>query len=267
MAASTAPPTAMSMKVLRVPPPRSLPSQHFLYFCPLPHRHGSFRSNLAMFSTSDCRDSSPTFLQKSIDYNQRRVSLILVTSDRFADHLPPPGHPEGVERAEVMQVVASEFRQRGGASSSPGRPRRMSSLACTTEPTFGWFVRRRVAPWRSTQTHSRHPTATTSALLAAGAVLVAVEHVLDAGSGTRAFAMSASSGSSRRTQPRHGLLSLQQRRHRRRDGARARSVEGRRRRHRRAPSETGRSGLFTTIPPCCHLISSVPVLPRHRGGR
>ena len=32
------------------------------------------------------------------------VSLTVFTSDRFADHLNPPGHPERVERAEVMQV-------------------------------------------------------------------------------------------------------------------------------------------------------------------
>ncbi|MBF8301527.1 MAG: Hist deacetyl protein, partial [Acidobacteria bacterium] len=35
------------------------------------------------------------------------MALTIFTSDRFADHLTPPGHPERVERAEVMQVVAS----------------------------------------------------------------------------------------------------------------------------------------------------------------
>jgi len=47
------------------------------------------------------------------------VSLAVFTSDRFADHLTPPGHPERVERAEVMQVVASEFRKGGGAVLDP----------------------------------------------------------------------------------------------------------------------------------------------------
>src|SRR2546426_11522514 len=42
------------------------------------------------------------------------VSLTVFTSDRFADHLNPPGHPERVERAEVMQVVTAEWRRRGG---------------------------------------------------------------------------------------------------------------------------------------------------------
>ena len=47
------------------------------------------------------------------------MSLTVFTSDRFADHLTPPGHPERLERAEVMQVVASEFRRRGGDVREP----------------------------------------------------------------------------------------------------------------------------------------------------
>ena len=47
------------------------------------------------------------------------VSLTLFTSPRFADHLTPPGHFERVERSEVMQVVAAEFRARGGTVLEP----------------------------------------------------------------------------------------------------------------------------------------------------
>ena len=41
------------------------------------------------------------------------MSLTLFTSPIFADHLTPPGHPERVERFEVMQAVAAEFRKKG----------------------------------------------------------------------------------------------------------------------------------------------------------
>ena len=41
------------------------------------------------------------------------MSLTLFTSSIFADHLTPPGHPERVERFEIMQAVAAEFRQKG----------------------------------------------------------------------------------------------------------------------------------------------------------
>ena len=43
------------------------------------------------------------------------MSLILITSERFADHQTPPGHPERPERAEVMEVVAREWARQGGA--------------------------------------------------------------------------------------------------------------------------------------------------------
>ena len=41
------------------------------------------------------------------------MSLILIHSDRFGDHRPPPGHPERVERAEVMHGIATAWKQRG----------------------------------------------------------------------------------------------------------------------------------------------------------
>ena len=45
--------------------------------------------------------------------------LTLIASNRFADHLTPPGHPERHERAEVMQVVADEWRAAGGRVVEP----------------------------------------------------------------------------------------------------------------------------------------------------
>src|SRR5262245_19404152 len=41
------------------------------------------------------------------------MSLILISSPRFADHQTPPGHPERPARAEVMDVIASRWRERG----------------------------------------------------------------------------------------------------------------------------------------------------------
>ncbi len=52
------------------------------------------------------------------------MPLTLVTSDRFVDHVTPPGHPERPERAEVMEVVASRFRESGGTRArAQGRDR------------------------------------------------------------------------------------------------------------------------------------------------
>ena len=46
-------------------------------------------------------------------------SLALFASERFADHVTPPGHPERVGRAEVMQNVAESFVQDGGTVIEP----------------------------------------------------------------------------------------------------------------------------------------------------
>ena len=43
------------------------------------------------------------------------MPLTVFTSDRFADHLTPPGHPERVERFDVMLAVA----RKPTAASSP----------------------------------------------------------------------------------------------------------------------------------------------------
>src|SRR4030095_16116976 len=41
------------------------------------------------------------------------MSMILIHSERFAEHQTPPGHPERSERAEVMDVVADRRKGRG----------------------------------------------------------------------------------------------------------------------------------------------------------
>jgi acetoin utilization deacetylase AcuC-like enzyme len=56
------------------------------------------------------------------------MSLIVIASERFADHQTPPGHPEAPERADVMDVVAGEWRQRGGEVAPP-RPAAREHLA------------------------------------------------------------------------------------------------------------------------------------------
>ena len=56
------------------------------------------------------------------------MSLILIDSDKFADHHTPPGHPERVERAEVMHRIADAWKQRGRIVQGP-RPATQAELA------------------------------------------------------------------------------------------------------------------------------------------
>ena len=64
------------------------------------------------------------------------MSLLLIHTDRFAEHQTPPGHPERPERAEVMDAVAARWRDarrrdrraaRGDARAAAARARRRLS--------------------------------------------------------------------------------------------------------------------------------------------
>lgn len=45
--------------------------------------------------------------------------MLVVASPLFARHVPPPGHPERVERAHVLDGVASRWSLRGGHATAP----------------------------------------------------------------------------------------------------------------------------------------------------
>jgi acetoin utilization deacetylase AcuC-like enzyme len=106
------------------------------------------------------------------------MSVILVHSDRFAEHQTPPGHPERPERAEVMDAVADRWRQRGTEIVAP--------RAATTEQLARVHDREYLRQISETVGRSRQldPDTYTSpesheiALLAAGAAIDAVERVM-----------------------------------------------------------------------------------------
>jgi acetoin utilization deacetylase AcuC-like enzyme len=116
------------------------------------------------------------------------VSLILISSTRFADHQMPPGHPERVERAEVMDVVASRWLERGGEVVEP-HPATRDELLRIHAPEYVDRVAatagRAVALDPDTYTS---PDTYATALLAAGAALGAVDLVMG-GRATAVLAM------------------------------------------------------------------------------
>ena len=118
------------------------------------------------------------------------MPLAIVTTDRIADHLTPPGHPERVERAEVMQAVTADFRRRGGEVLAPVAATE-AELARVHDSDYVGLLRetsgRAVALDPDTFTS---PGSYEVARLAAGAAITAVNHVLDAkDEGRRAFAL------------------------------------------------------------------------------
>ena len=105
------------------------------------------------------------------------MSLVLIHSERFAEHQTPPGHPERAERAQVMDVIAARWRQRGGDVMAP----RAATLAELARVHDGGYLQRlaatsgrAVALDRDTFTS---PDTYDIVLLAAGAAMLAVEQV------------------------------------------------------------------------------------------
>lgn len=115
--------------------------------------------------------------------------MFLIASERFSLHLMPPGHPERVDRHTVMQAVATEFQQRGGSVSEP-RPATDGEILRVHDRDYltliGATAGRAVALDADTFTS---PESYDVARLAAGAVVEAVERVLDGPSGTRGMAL------------------------------------------------------------------------------
>jgi acetoin utilization deacetylase AcuC-like enzyme len=114
--------------------------------------------------------------------------LTIFTSPRFADHLTPPGHPERVERFEVMQVVISEFGKRGGHVEEP---RRVTDQEVTRIHDADYLTSIKETAGRAVALDPdtfTSPGTFEAVSLAAGAAVSAVEHVLD-GPGRRAMAL------------------------------------------------------------------------------
>jgi acetoin utilization deacetylase AcuC-like enzyme len=109
------------------------------------------------------------------------MAVLVVTSRRFADHLPPPGHPERPERAEVMEGVALDWRDRGGAVAAP-RPATRDELARVHAATHLDAVAATAGRALSLDADTyTSPDSHQVALLAAGAAIVAADHTIDGG--------------------------------------------------------------------------------------
>lgn len=105
--------------------------------------------------------------------------MILITSARFEEHIPPPGHPERPERAHVFDAVAARWRERGGRTISP-RAATDAEILRVHDPAYlealagtaGRAVMLDPDTFTSAATYD-------TALLAAGAAVQAVEHAID----------------------------------------------------------------------------------------
>ena len=104
--------------------------------------------------------------------------MLIVTSERFADHVTPPGHPESPERAGVLDGVAASMRQSGATLAEATAAPREALLRVHTarhvevvEATAGSAVMLDPDTFSS-------PDSAAIARLAAGAAMQAVDAVL-----------------------------------------------------------------------------------------
>jgi acetoin utilization deacetylase AcuC-like enzyme len=116
------------------------------------------------------------------------MSLILIHSERFLDHRPPPGHPERVERGEVMRSIATAWEQRGRLVQAPRAATHAelsrvhsSAYLASIDKTAGRAVSLDADTYTS-------PESRDVALLAAGAAIGGVEAIVQS-KATRVLAL------------------------------------------------------------------------------
>jgi acetoin utilization deacetylase AcuC-like enzyme len=102
--------------------------------------------------------------------------MLVISSHRFIEHTPPPGHPERTERAEVFDAVAAGWRARGAVVREP--------RAATVDELARVHTREHVADMAATDGRAvmldadtfTSPESYEVARLAAGAAIDAARH-------------------------------------------------------------------------------------------
>jgi acetoin utilization deacetylase AcuC-like enzyme len=117
------------------------------------------------------------------------MSLVVVSSPRFVDHVTPAGHPERPERAETLDAVAARFREQGGTVLEPRLATDDDLARVHTREHIASIVSTRGRPTMIDEDTFTSPDSDDVARLAAGAALTAVDHVLDGPVGSRALAL------------------------------------------------------------------------------
>ncbi len=108
------------------------------------------------------------------------MSLALVWSDRSLDHAPPPGHPERVERGHVMREVVDAWSKCGGTVLEPVAATRADIERVHAAGYVDRLAAVAGSPAALDLDTYMSPGSWDAAQLAAGAAIVAVDHVLGA---------------------------------------------------------------------------------------
>lgn len=115
--------------------------------------------------------------------------LTVIASERFEEHVTPPGHPERPERAAAMQAVVRRWAEADGAVVEPRPAADADLLRVHDEEHLAAVVGTRGRAAMLDADTFTSPESEAVARLAAGAVLTGVDLVLDGGVGSRALAV------------------------------------------------------------------------------
>jgi acetoin utilization deacetylase AcuC-like enzyme len=106
------------------------------------------------------------------------MPLTLFSSSRFGDHLTPPGHPERVERADVLEVTADRWRVRKGSVIAPRAATRDELARVHDGPYLARLEATRGRAVMLDADTFTSPQSLDVAALAAGAAVTALEWIL-----------------------------------------------------------------------------------------
>ena len=107
--------------------------------------------------------------------------MLLISSAEFAKHVTPPGHPERVQRAHVLDAVASQFGAAGGKVITPRTATDEEILRLHTEAHLEHMAATAGSATMLDADTFTSPDSYEVARLAAGATVQAAEWALDHG--------------------------------------------------------------------------------------
>ncbi len=117
------------------------------------------------------------------------MSLVLVSSKRFVDHVTPAGHPERPERAQVLEAVAASFKEQGGEVVEPRAATDEDLLRVHAPEHVEAIVATRGKATMIDEDTFASPDSDAIARLAAGAVLTGIDRALDGPQGSRSLVL------------------------------------------------------------------------------
>ena len=117
------------------------------------------------------------------------MSLVIVSSPRFVDHVTPAGHPERPERAQALEALAASFKEQGGEVVEPRSATDEDLLRVHTQEHVDAIVATRGKATMIDEDTFTSPDSDDIARLAAGAVLTGIDRALDGPKGSRSLVL------------------------------------------------------------------------------